>query len=168
MLGASTAHAESVRSATTAVTRLSGLYRYTGDATEQAARVEAIDSGIESLFFAIRPIARSRAASATVIAETCRISLEGELVRVKVPDRPDYVSPLDGREARFVYKDDESTLTHRMKGGTLIEHFDQEGEGRINEYSLGEDNETMRVKVTLYSPKLTRPIVYTLTYRRVR
>lgn len=164
----SAAHAEQARTATAASQALSGRYHYVGDAGEQAARAEAIDRGIESLFFAIRPIARSRARDATAIAKTCAISVEGSLIRVRTFDRPDYVAPGDGTKARYVYAGDESTLIHRFQGSTLVEHFDQEGEGRINEYSLSEDGQTLKVKVTLYSPQLTRPIVYGLTYRRER
>ncbi len=166
VVAATSARAEEARSSTTAAHPLGGLYRYVGDAAEQTARAEAIDRGIESLFFAIRPIARSRASSATAIAPRCEISLEGRMVRVRTPDRPDYVSPMDGTKVRYVYKGDESTLTHRWMGPTLVEHFDQDGEGRINEYTLAEDGRTLKVRVTLYSPQLTRPIVYTLTYRR--
>lgn len=166
LAAASTARAEETRTSSTAAHPLGGLYRYVGDAAEQIARAEAIDRGIESLFFAIRPIARSRASSATAIAPTCEIVLESRIVRVRTPDRPDYVSPADGSQVRYVYKGDESTLTHRWRGSTLVEHFDQEGEGRINEYTLAEDGRTLKVRVTLYSPQLTRPIVYTLSYRR--
>ncbi|HVJ95123.1 MAG TPA: hypothetical protein VM580_35340 [Labilithrix sp.] len=148
-------------------TRFAGTFRYAGDAREDVARKAAIDRAIESLFFMIRPMARSKLGSGCQIFSWYAFSFEPGKIRVRAPDRPDSVSPDNGAPANFVFNGDKSKLTQRFVGGRLSQTYAAEEGARHNEYSLSPDGKTMTLKVTITSPKLSHPLVYSLTYKKV-
>ena len=70
--------------------------------------------------------------------------------------------------APYRVEDDAIVLTQRFEGSHLVQVFKaDEGGTRKNEFSLSPDGKTLFMKATLSSPKLSIPVVYTLTYRRV-
>jgi len=160
--GASVPSTEELRS------RFAGLYRYAGDAREQQLRLEAIDRSVASLFFAVRGVARSKIEDRTRIMPTCKFEFGDGQIRSTVPGHAVAVSPETGAPTHYRVEDDPIVLTQRFEGARIVQVFRaDEGGTRRNEFSLSADGKLLFVRATLSSPKLSIPVVYTLTYRRV-
>lgn len=147
--------------------RFTASFRYAGSADEQAARRAAIDRGIDSLFFAIRGIARSRLSEGTKIDPWVAFSFDTQTIRVRATST-DAMSPASGELVDFGSASDGTKLSQRVTGNKVTQMF-VTGEGRrVNEWTLSPDASTLSLKVTVSSPKLSHPVVYTLTYERAR
>jgi len=147
--------------------RFSASFRFTGSSSEEAARRAAIDRGIDSLFFMIRGIARSRLTDGTKIDPWVAFSFDAEKIRVRVPSAT-HVSPANGAAVDYVSGSDRTKLSQRIEAGKITQLFIA-GEGRrMNEWVLSPDARTLALTVTVSSPKLTRPVIYKLTYARAQ
>jgi hypothetical protein len=147
--------------------RFTGLYRYVGDAAEQQKRIDAIDRSVASLFFAVRSMARAKIEDRTRIMPTCKFEFGDGQIRSTVPGHAVAISPESGAPAPYRVDDDAIVLTQRFDGARIVQVFRaDEGGTRKNEFSLSPDGKILSVKATLSSPKLSVPVVYTLTYRR--
>jgi hypothetical protein len=148
--------------------RFSGSYRYAGTAAEQRAREAAIDRSVGAFFFAVRGMARTKVADRTRIMPTCKFEFSGGNIRSTVPGHAVAVSPETGAPAPYRVDDDSIVLSQRFDGQRLVQTFRaDEGGTRTNEFALSPDGARLTMKATLSSPKLSIPVVYTLTYRRV-
>jgi hypothetical protein len=146
--------------------RFTGTFRYAGKPAEDAGRRAAIDRAIDSLFFAIRGIARSRLSTETRIDPWVQFSFERGSIRVHLASGPDAVAPETGAAVDYLSDGEHSKLTERVGGGKLVQVFSTDEGRRTNEFSLAPDNTTLTEKVVISSPKLSAPLVYVLTYRR--
>jgi hypothetical protein len=147
--------------------RFSASFRFAGSSGEEAARRAAIDRCIDSLFFAIRGIARSRLSDGTKIDPWVAFSFDAEKVSVRHASVT-HTSPANGATVDYVSGSDRTKLSQRLSSGKITQVFIA-GEGRrTNESLLSPDARTLVLTVTVASPKLTRPVVYTLTYERAR
>jgi hypothetical protein len=147
--------------------RFAASFRYAGSSSEQAARRAAIDRGIDTLFFMIRGIARSRLSEGTKIEPWVAFSFDAETIRVRDPSGDD-VSPASGAPVEQVSGGDRAKLSQRIAAGTVTQTFVADAGQRRNEWTLSPDSNRLLLKVTVSSPKLSRPVIYTLTYERVR
>ncbi len=144
-----------------------GFYRYAGDAKEQQARQDAVERAVGTFFFAVRGMARASIEGRTRIMPTCKFEFASGKVSSTVPGHAVAVSPDSGAPAPYRVDDDAIVLTQRFEGSHLVQTFvADEGGTRRNEFSLSADGKLLFMKATLSSPKLSAPIVYTLTYRR--
>jgi hypothetical protein len=146
--------------------RFSASFFFTGSSTEEAARRAAIDRGIDSLFFAIRGIARSRLSDGTKIDEWVAFSFDAEKIRVQVPSSA-HVSPANGAQVE-IGGGDSTKLSQWLEPGKLTQVFTADEGWRRNVWTLSPDGRRLSLTVTVASPKLTRSVVYTLTYLRTR
>jgi hypothetical protein len=147
--------------------RFSGLYRYAGDAREQRMRVEAIDRSVDTIFFAFRGVARSKIEDRTRIMPWCKFEFQGGEIRSTVPGHRVAVSPETGAPVPYRVDDDAIVLSQRFEDDRVVQIFTaDEGGTRKNEFTMSDDGRLLFVKATLSSPKLSVPVVYTLTYRR--
>lgn len=146
--------------------RFTGTFRFAGDAREEASRRVAIDKAIDSLFFAIRPIARSRLSNGTKVSATYAFAFEPGKIRVRAPGTPDVVSADNGSWTEYVHDGDKSKVSQRLVGSRLTQVFQADEGGRTNEFTLSPDGATLTLKVIISSPKLSVPMTYVLTYKR--
>jgi hypothetical protein len=147
--------------------RFSASFRFVGSSDEEAARGAAIDRGVDGFFFAIRGIARSRLSNGTKIDPWVNFSFEADKLRVHMPSTTT-VSPANGAFVDYVSGDDHTKLSQRLTDSKITQTF-VAGEGqRVNEWVLSADANKLWLRVTVSSPKLTRPVAYTLTYERAR
>jgi hypothetical protein len=147
--------------------RFAASFRYVGSSGEQAARRAAIDRGIDTLFFAIRGIARSRLSEGTKIEPWVAFSFDADKIRMRDPSGQ-AVSPANGAPVEHASGGDRSKLSQRLSVGKITQVFVGDGGQRMNEWVLSPESGTLSLKVTVSSPKLSRPVVYTLTYERVQ
>jgi hypothetical protein len=146
--------------------RFTGEFKFSGGAPEEQAREKAIEQGTSGLFFAIRGIARSKVRDRTKIAPWLKLDFPNATIRSEVPEAPAAVSPSDGSAATYAFGKESLVLTQQFVGDRLVQLFRGRDGSRENEYSISSDGKTLRVSVKVESPKLTMPVVYSLTYAR--
>jgi hypothetical protein len=146
--------------------RFRGSFRFVGSSREQAARQAAIDRGVDSLFFMIRGIARSRLSAGTKIDPSVAFAFDGTNIHVRIPAATEAISPESGAAVDYVNAGERTRLSQRISAGRLMQLF-VAGQGqRANEWVLLPDDRTLLLKVTVSSTKLSAPVIYTLTYQR--
>ena len=147
--------------------RYAGEYRFVGGATERALIPAAVERSVDGMFFIARGIAYDRLIRTCEICSSYSIGFGSGNIAVGGPCQLTDVSPDDGREADHRTKlGDESKLSQRFVGGTLVQNFRGDEGARRVVWTLLPDGETLRVQVIITSKHLPHPVDYTLTYRR--
>ncbi|MEA2745938.1 MAG: hypothetical protein QOI41_81 [Myxococcales bacterium] len=146
--------------------RFAGTYRFAGSAAEEAARSAAVDRAVGTLFFAIRGIARSRLSNGTKIDPWVSFGFEAGTIQFRTPSSPVATSPEQGAVVDYTSHGERSKLSQRFGDGRLVQVFAADEGKRVNEWALAPDGSTLLVRVTISSPKLSAPVVYSLTYRK--
>lgn len=148
--------------------RLVGTYAFAGGEKETAAKNAAIDKATEDMFFAVKGLARSKLRDATQVRQPVRIVFGNGNIVVTATGAPPATSPENGSPTP--YKDGGGTpskLTQRLTAdGKFVQIFVGESGMRSNTFTLSADGATLWMAVSVESPKLPKPIRYTLTYRR--
>jgi hypothetical protein len=145
-------------------TRFTGDFRFAGGTAEEDARERAIAQGTSGLFFAIRGIARSKVRDRTRIAPWLKLDFPNQQIRSIVPEAPPAISPGDGSAATYAFGNESLILTQRFVGDRLVQWFRGRDGSRQNDYQVAPDGKTLKIWVRVESPKLTSPVVYSLTY----
>jgi hypothetical protein len=146
--------------------RFAGTYTFAGAAAEDGARHAAIDRVVGNMFFAVRGIARSRLTNATRIEPWVSIKFDAGAIRVRVPSAAEASSPEAGNVVEYTNGEDHVKLSQKLASGRLTQVFVAEDGKRQNDLVLASDGSLLFVKVTVSSPKLPAPVVYTLTYKK--
>lgn len=146
--------------------RFAGTYRYAGNAQEEEARRAAIDRAVEGMSVFIRSTARNRVSATTQILGSYSFSFESGKIWVRAQSRPDMISGDKGEPADYVYNGKHSKLTQRLVGDRISQVFVSDDGRRENEYMLSQDGRMVTLKVTLTSPRLSVPVVYSLSYKK--
>lgn len=144
--------------------RYGRAFQWVGGARDEAAKEAAVEKATSTLFFAIRGIARSRVRARTRIAPSVRFSFEGSMIRVKAENAPDAVAPESGASAPFTYEGEKLSLSQTLTAAGLTQTFTAEDGQRENVWTLSADGKSLVERVTIRSPKLSAPLVYTLHY----
>jgi hypothetical protein len=146
--------------------RFTGTYRYAGSAQEEETRKAAIDHAVESMSFVARSTARSRVSATTQILGSYSFSFEPGKIVVRPQSRPEMISGDKGEPADYVYNGKRSTLTQVFAGDRMTQVFVSDDGRRENEFTLSQDGQVLRLKVTLSSARLSNPVIYSLSYKR--
>lgn len=147
--------------------RYTGEYRFVGGAAERALVPAALERSVDGMFFISRGIAYDRLIRTCEICSSYSLGFGSGNISVAGPCQLTDVSPDDGREADHRTKlGDESKLSQRFVGGTLVQNFRGEDGARQVVWTLLPDGQTLRVQVIITSKHLPHPVDYTLTYRR--
>jgi hypothetical protein len=147
--------------------RFTGTYRYAGSAQEEEARRAAIDHAVESMSFVIRSTARNRVTATTQILGFYTFSFEPGKIVVRPEARPEMVSGDKGEAVDYLYNGKHSTLTQVLAADRISQVFVSDDGRRENEFMLSQDGKTVTLKVTLTSGRLSSPVAYVLSYKRV-
>lgn len=94
-------------------------------------------------------------------------SFEADKIRVRAPSATT-VSPADGTAVDFVNGGERAKLRQRLSTDRITQVFDADDGRRVNEWRLSPDARTLSLTVTVSSPKLSRAVVYELTYVRAQ
>lgn len=143
-----------------------GTYVYAGSEAERAAVKAAVNRATEGMFGKV--IAREVLMERSEIRPSYTIRLDSPgRVSVETPGFPPESSPLDGTEVelRTKYGDVVKNSQHFASGSLLQEGHTPDGSGST-EFRLLEDGNTLRVTRISRSPRLPRPVEYSLTYVR--
>ena len=154
--------------APTARDRLAGSYVYAGGEKEIAARNAAIDKATESMFFAIKGVARSKLREKTPVSPSVGITFGSGKITVSAAGAPPAGSPDNGSSVAYKNPDGQtSKLSQKLTAdGKLVQIFASENGSRTNTFSLSSDGKTLTMRVSIESGKLPQAVQYALTYRR--
>jgi len=154
--------------APTARDRLAGSYVHAGGEKEIAARDAAIDKATESMFFAIKGIARSKLREKTPVSASVGITFRNGNVVVSAAGAPPAGSPENGSSVPYKNPDGQmSKLSQKLTAdGKLVQIFAGENGTRTNTFSLSSDGKSLTMRVIIESGKLPQAVQYALTYRR--
>jgi hypothetical protein len=127
---------------------------------------KAIDRSAADFNFLLRPFARSRLTKANPIPQRIEIVSTAAEVSVKIDQAAPVAAPRDGRTVKWT-RDDGAVfdLTARTTDGALHQTFRGEDGRREAVFRLRPDGR-LAMAVTISSPRLKKPLHYTLVFRR--
>jgi hypothetical protein len=126
----------------------------------------AIETTVAKMNFIKRPIARSRLKKTNEAHRRVEIGIGGGEISVAFDGRKPVKMPADGSTIRWTRDDGETfQVNAAWEGERLVQTFKAEDGTRANAFSLGADGR-LNMQVTLTSPQLDKPLVYTLTFTR--
>jgi hypothetical protein len=146
---------------------LDGSYAFVSDGSDDINR--AIEQGVASMSFITRPIARGRLRKTNVPYRTLRISHTASEITTIPDSRAPVVSPSNGATVKWRREDGEMfDVSTSWEGSSLRQSFRADDGQRVNVYSLSPDGRTLTMHVTVTSPRLPKPISYSLKYARTQ
>jgi hypothetical protein len=147
--------------------RYAGTYVYAGGDAERAAVKAAVDSATDGMGIATG-FARSALMKRSEIRPTYTISFDDKGdVSVETPGYPPEFSPTNGTEVKQTNKyGDESENSQHFVGGALLQQGRSDDGSGSAQFKLQPDGKTLIVTRVMKSPKLPRPVEFTLTYVR--
>ncbi|HEX5041976.1 MAG TPA: hypothetical protein VFV75_03670 [Candidatus Polarisedimenticolaceae bacterium] len=150
--------------ATTEVSGLEGTFALDRAASDDVK--VAVERSAQEFNFLLRPFARSRLTKANPVPRTVRIAYTPKEVSVQLDAAPPVVAPRDGRHVTWI-RDDGARfeLSARTEDGALRQSFEGDDGARTNVYRLRPDGK-LAMEVTLTSPRLDKPLTYTLVFGR--
>ena len=126
----------------------------------------AVERSAGEFNFVLRPFARSRLTKANPVPQKVRIAYTETDVSVQLDAAPPVTAPRDGHKVTWTRDDGKSfQLTAHLEGGALRQTFKGDEGQRTNVYKLRPDGK-LAMEVTLTSPRLDKPLTYTLVFGR--
>ncbi len=144
--------------------RYDGTFHFAGGERERVALEHAIDDSVRDLSWVTRGIVRRRLAVRAGIAPWVSFAFPPGWIRTVVPGHPPAVSPDSGAAVDYPFEGETLRMTQRFEGVRLVQVFRSREGSRTNEYVPAD--QALVLHVTIESPRLGRPLHYTLTYRR--
>ncbi|HJV49095.1 MAG TPA: hypothetical protein VJ549_07455 [Geothrix sp.] len=142
---------------------LNGTWRQTR-ADDIAA---AINSTVADMNFIKRPIARGRLAKLNPAYQKVAITISGAGVDVKLDDRSPIHMPPGGGAAPWTREDGEKFMVSaQVSGDQLIQTFRNDEGERTNVFKLSPDGKALTLSATVKSPKLPKPLTYSIGFGR--
>jgi hypothetical protein len=127
---------------------------------------QAINDAIRDMNWVARQVARTRLRRINDPYTTVSISQNGPDVVVVFQGRS-VASPASGEEIQWRRETGEVLgVSTRWRGHQLEQTFTAEDGKRTNLFALNPSGDTLSVRVTMSSERLTRPLTYTLRYQR--
>jgi hypothetical protein len=126
----------------------------------------AIETAVAKMNFIKRPIARSRLKKTNEAHRRVEIKIGSGEISVAFDGHKPVQMPADGSTIRWTREDGETfDVSAAWDGNRLVQTFKAEDGTRANAFSIGADGR-LNMAVTLTSPQLDQPLVYTLTFSR--
>lgn len=135
---------------------------------ERSASVsDAVEKTVQEVNFVIRPIARSRLNKTNRPYQNITLATAPDTFSITTDKRAPIVMPADGKPVKWKREDGETMdVSMQWQGAALQETFAADDGKRVNLYELSPDGRELRMRVTVSSKRLPRPLVYTLVYQR--
>jgi hypothetical protein len=139
---------------------------FVNDEQSDAGVQKAIEAAVADMNFLTRPIARSRLKKTNSMAKRIVISRQGETISVRFDERKPAEMPADGSVVKWTGEDGEQfDVFARVEDARLVQTFKAEDGQRVNSFSP-EDAQRLTLEVQIMSPRLPKPLTYTVRYRR--
>lgn len=142
-----------------------GVWRHAGGDAERRALEAAVARAVQGMGFFIEGIAAGRIRDSSPIPPTVTIRVANNTIEYTGVRGRLIRSPADGTQIQTTNAQGEPiTLTTRISGN-VMNRFGSRPEGSRREVVTVNGN-TLTIDGTVSSPRLPRPVVYRLTYRR--
>jgi hypothetical protein len=139
---------------------------FVDDAQSDAGIQQAIDAATADMNFLTRPIARSRLKKTNTLAHRITITRQAGTISVRFDERKPAEMPADGSVVKWTGEDGEQfDVFARTENGRLVQTFQAPDGQRVNSFSA-EDAQRLTLQVQVTSPRLPKPLTYTVRYRR--
>ncbi|HET7275599.1 MAG TPA: hypothetical protein VFI91_10590 [Longimicrobiaceae bacterium] len=146
-------------------TDLAGTYVYIESASDDIEM--AIRAATDDMNFIVGPIARGRLRKTNFPYERIQISSTPETVSIVTDSRAPIITPATGASIKWEREDGEVfDVSTRFVGDALEQTFRAEDGQRVNRFTLDSSGNVLTMLVTVSSPKLPEPMVYSLKYQR--
>lgn len=146
--------------------RFSGVYDFAGGERERQGVRDAVERAVQSLNFMIRGIGRRRLTTVTKVSSRIQFRVDPDTITLYF-DTKKVAAPRDGRWIDWTDPMGKPTrISFSISGNTLTQRFKGEDGARTNVFTISEDRQRLRLKVTIRSDRLEEPIVYNLSYGR--
>lgn len=117
--------------------------------------------------FITRPIARYKLTNVNPAYQKITLSITPQQVSVKLDDRVPILMPGNGQEAPWTREDGEKFMVAaHPQGNELVQTFRNDEGARTNVFKLSPDGKTLTLYVTVTSPRIPKPLTYTMTFGR--
>jgi hypothetical protein len=144
-----------------------GQFHFAGGARERAALDAALEREVQGMFFAIRPIARSRLRALNPAYASVTIRFVNGNIEMVLPGAPFFRSPESGASIAWTAEDgNPAHLSQRFDGTRIVQSIVASNGSRRNTYTVSPDGQTLTMSVYITAGQLPGPLAYTLTYRR--
>ena len=148
------------------VQRFLGVYEYTDKEQGEAAIAKAVEAATEELNFIMRPVARSKFKEKNIPSASIAIRRDGAELTIETAFRS-WSTDLKAKSLTVSLPGGRTGLVSKtLEGRQLIELVTVAQTTREHRYSVSEDGLALTLLVTIVTPKLSKPIVYELLYRR--
>jgi len=139
---------------------------FVNDEQSDAGVQKAIEAAIADMNFLTRPVARSRLKKTNTLARHITITRQGETISVRFDERKPAEMPADGSVVKWTGEDGEQfDVFARAETGRLVQTFKAEDGQRVNTF-IAEDAQRLQLQVQVTSPRLPKPLTYSVRYRR--
>ena len=139
---------------------------FVNDEQSDAGVQKAIEAAVADMNFITRPVARSRLKKTNSPAHRIAITRQGETISVRFDERKPAEMPADGSVVKWTGEDGEQfDVFARAENARLVQTFKAEDGQRVNSF-IAEDAQRLTLEVQVTSPRLPKPLTYTLRYRR--
>lgn len=126
---------------------------------------KAIDAATADMNFLTRSVARGRLKKTNPLYRRITITRQVVMISVRFDERRPVEMPADGSVIKWTSEDGERyDVSARSENGRLVQTFKAEDGQRVNSFSAEAEQLTLEVQVT--SPRLSKPLTYTVRYRR--
>ena len=147
-------------------TRFAGTFIYIGGQSERSVVKTAVDRATEGMFGKVIAREELMKRSEPRPSYTIRFEEDGK-VSVETPGFPSETAPVDGTEVVVRNKfGDVVTQSQEFVDGALVQTRRNDDGSGSTEFRLGSDGNTLQVTRVSRSPRLPRPVVFSLTYFR--
>ncbi|WP_257306896.1 hypothetical protein [Geothrix campi] len=127
----------------------------------------AINSTVAGMNFIKRPIARGRLTKVNPAYKKVMIAVSGKEVVVKLDERAPIHMPPGGKAAPWTREDgDKFMVAAQVTRDQMIQTFKNDEGERTNVFHMSPDGKTLTMTATVKSPKLPKPLTYSITFGR--
>jgi len=127
----------------------------------------AINTTVADMNFITRPIARHKLTKLNPAYRKVAIAISEKEVLVKFDERDPIHMPANGQVAPWTREDGEKFMVAaQVSPDQLIQTFKNEEGERTNIFKLGHDGRSLTMSATIKSPRLPKPLVYSISFGR--
>jgi len=144
-----------------------GTYRFTLAPDSSDNIRAAVNTTVQHMSFITRPIARGRLNKVNPTPQRVQIDVRGDTLAVAFDGGNPVITPLSGDTVSWTNSlTKEVDRTHAtIAGDTVAQTIAAQDGQRENAYVFTDNGTRLRMHVTVTSPRLPRPLTYTLLFR---
>ena len=127
----------------------------------------AINTTVADMNFIKRPIARGRLTKVNPAYKKVAITISDKEVLVKFDEREPIHMPTGGKSAPWTREDgDKFQVAAQVSKDQMIQTFKNDEGERTNVFKMSPDGKTLTLSATVKSPKLPKPLTYSISFGR--